>query len=81
MLVMTISEGSGRCIGDGGIGDDHVSGDDIVMDISVIAIFVIPILDGRGHCISDCVFSADHVNGDDLGDGYISDSFLCDAYQ
>ena len=28
MLVMTISEGSGRRIGDGSIGDDHVSGDD-----------------------------------------------------
>ena len=29
MFVMAISEGSGRCIGDGGIGDDYVSGDDI----------------------------------------------------
>ena len=29
MFVMAISEGSGRCIGDGGIGDDHVSGHDI----------------------------------------------------
>ena len=29
MLVMTISEGCGRRIGDGGIGDDHVSGHDI----------------------------------------------------
>ena len=51
------------------------------MCISVIAIFVIPILDGSCPCISDCFFSADHVNGDNLGDGYISDSFLCDAYQ
>ena len=29
MFVMAISEGSGRCIGDGSIGDDHVSGHDI----------------------------------------------------
>ena len=29
IFVMAISEGSGRCIGDGSIGDDHVSGDEI----------------------------------------------------
>ena len=29
MFVMAISEGCGRCISDGGIGDDHVSGHDI----------------------------------------------------
>ena len=29
IFVMAISEGSGRCISDGCIGDDHVSGDDI----------------------------------------------------
>ena len=29
MFVMAISEGSGRCISDGDIGDDQDSGDDI----------------------------------------------------
>ena len=29
MLVIPISDGSGRCISDGCIGDDHVSGHDI----------------------------------------------------
>ena len=28
-FVIPIIEGSGRCIGDGGICDDHVSGDEI----------------------------------------------------
>ena len=54
---MPISDTSDHCLGDGSIGDDHVSGDDIVMDISVIAIFVLPFHDGSCRCISDCCFS------------------------
>ena len=43
------------------------------MNISVIAMFVMPMSDGSGRCIGDDSFGDDHVSGDDISDEDISD--------
>ena len=72
MLVMAISEGSGRCIGDGCIGDDHDSGKDISDEfgdnISDEYISDSYISDGWGRLIGDGCIGDDHVSGHDIHD-------------
>ena len=46
----------------------------LVMDISVIAILMMPISDISDHCIFGGI-GDDHVSGDDIGDRDISDLY------